>query len=111
MMKTATVQLSDLLAHFTACQTDYIRMIDDLDEREDAVDIFLRDLRNLMTGRRGAPVPTLRRLFSEGFTMMLLPVDQFDILDAANMADEDFCLVVKDGLETLCILAKNELSW
>jgi hypothetical protein len=112
-MIQVTVQLHQLVSNFTASQTDYILGHDDMDchELEDNTESFLKDLRNLLNHRRGQVVPTLRRLFSEGFTMMMLPSEHFDVLETASRADEDFAVVVKDGSDTLCILCKAECQW
>lgn len=111
-MKQVTVQLHQLVSNFTAAQTDYILGHDmDAVEQEDNTELFLRDLRNLLIPARGQVVPTLRRLFSDGFTMMMMPPEHFDVLEEASKADEDFCIIVKEGQETLCILCKAEAQW
>ena len=111
VMKQVTVQLSELISNFTASQSDYILSIDELSEMEDATEYFIVDLRNLLIRKRGQTATTLRRLFSEGFTMMMVPPEHFDVLETASKRDEDFCIVVKDGKDTICILCKHEAVW
>lgn len=109
-MKTVTTTLRDLINNFNATMVDSV-----LDGRGEEgysdVACYLMDLKGLLSSSPTQVAATVRRLFSQGFTMMLLSPVEFEYMDAANMADEDFCLVVKDNGETLCILAKNELSW
>lgn len=112
-MKTVTVQLQALIANFTASQSDYLldSGVDNPIEREDDIEQFLCDLRNLLNPRRGMAVTTVRRLFSEGFTMMMLPPEHFETLETAHAEGVEISVVVKNGKETLCILCEKELVW
>ena len=112
-MKTVTVQLQALIANFSASQSDYLLDcgIDNPIENEDDIEQFLKDLRNLLNPRRGLAVTTLRRLFSEGFTMMMLPPDHFEFLETAATEEVEFSIIVKNGKETLCILCEKEINW
>lgn len=112
MMKTLTVQLQALIANFTASQSDYL-LDNGTDPCENELDIeqLLQDLRNLLNPKRGLTASTLRRLFSVGFTMMMLSPDQFEFLETAAEEEVDFCIVVKNGKDTLCILCEKEISW
>lgn len=111
-MKTIQVQLQSLIANFSASQSDYL-----LDsgvgpcETESDIEQFLQDLRNLLNPRRGLTVTTLRRLFSEGFTMMMLNPDHFETLETSHAEGVEISVVVKNGKETLCILCEKELVW
>ena len=112
MMKTVTVQLHQLVHNFSSAQCDYLLgHEDDPVDAEMNTDSFLKDLRNLLSPKQEAAITTLRRLFAEGFTMMMLPPDQFEVLELAYREGEDFCLVVKSGQDTLCILCAKELVW
>lgn len=112
-MKTVTVQLSSLVSQFAAQQTDFLFDCgkDDPQSQEDNVELFVRDLRNLLNPKRGLVVNTLRRLFSEGFTMMLLAPSVFEALEVAQSEGEEISLVVRDGKEAVCILCQAELVW
>jgi hypothetical protein len=112
-MKTVTVQLASLISQFAAHQTDYLFDLgsDDPHHAEDNIEAFLRDLRNLLNPKRGMVVPTLRRLFSEGFTMMLLSPCVFEMLETAHAEGEEISLVVRDGKDAVCILCQAELVW
>jgi len=111
-MKTVTVQLQALIANFSASQTDYLLDCGEgIGENEDDIEQFLKDLRNLLNPKRGLVPCTLRRLFSEGFTMMMLTSDQFQFLETAVDEEDEFSIVVKNGKETLCILCEKEVVW
>lgn len=112
-MKTVTVQLAQLVSNFSSSQCDYLLGSEDdhLAQPIPDTELFLQDLRNLLNPKRGLTVSTLRRLFSEGFTMMMLPPDQFEFLETAAAEEDDFCIVVKNGKSTLCILCEKEVTW
>jgi translation initiation factor 2B subunit (eIF-2B alpha/beta/delta family) len=112
-MKSVTVQLSSLVSQFAAHQTDFLWDYgkDDPEAQEDNVETFIKDIRNLLSPKRDLVISTLRRLFSEGFTYMLLAREVFEVLETADAQDEDFSVIVKDGKETVCILCKAELVW
>jgi len=111
-MKTVTVQLQTLITNFFASQSDYILDCGEwIGGNEDDIEQLLKDLRNLLNPKRGLVPCTLRRLFSEGFTMMMLTSDQFQFLETAVDQGDEFAVVVKNGKETLCILCEKELVW
>jgi hypothetical protein len=112
-MKTVTVQLSSLVSQFAAHQTDFLFDLgsDSPLEAEDNVELFLKDLRNLLNPKRGMVVSTLRRLFSEGFTMMLLAPSVFEVLEATQAEGAEFSIVVRDGKDAVCILCQAEVTW
>jgi hypothetical protein len=112
-MKTVTVQLSSLISQFAAHQTDYLFDLgtDDPCDAEDNIEAFLRDLRNLLNPKRGQVVTTLRRLFAEGFTMMLLAPLVFDVLETAHAEGDEISIVVRDGKDAVCILCQAEITW
>lgn len=109
-MKTVTVSKADLIRNYTTAMID-IALDNDPEGMEDTAGSLARDLRNLFSAKRSNVVGTLRLMFSQGFTMMLLGPDQFDFLDAAERDEEDFCVQVTDEGETLCLICKSELSW
>lgn len=112
-MKTVTVQLANLVSQFAAHQTDFLFDCgkDDPESQEDNVELFVRDLRNLLNPKRGLVVTTLRRLFSEGFTMMLLAPSVFEVLEVAHAEGEEISIVVRDGKDAVCILCQAEITW
>ena len=110
-MKTVTVQLNALIQNFSSSMIDFIGDHEDVLQIEDDTECFLRDLRNLMNPKRQMAATTLRRLFSDGYSMMLLPATEFDFLETAYNDGDEFSIVIKDGQETLCILCKNEIHW
>ena len=112
-MKTVTVQLSSLISQFAAHQTDYLFDLgtDDPYDAEDNIEAFLRDLRNLLNPKRGQVVSTVRRLFSEGFTMMLLAPSVFEVLETAHAEGVEISIVVRDGKDAVCILCQAEITW
>ena len=113
MMKTVTVQLATLVSQYAAHQTDFLFDCaqDDPESQEDNVELFVKDLRNLLHSKRGQVVATVRRLFSEGFTMMLLAPSVYEVLETAHSQGEEFSLIVRDGKEVVCILCQAELVW
>ncbi len=112
-MKTVTVQLSSLISQFAAHQTDFLYDLgtDDPHHAEDNIEVFLRDLRNLLNPKRGWVDSTLRRLFSEGFTMMLLAPETFEVLEVAHAEGDEISIVVRDGKDAVCILCQAEINW
>lgn len=110
-MKAITVSLEAIVSAFTASMTDYLLNVEDVTELEDGTETFLRDLRNLLNVKRNQAPSTLRRLASEGFTMMMLPHAVFDQVEVAHAEEQDYCLVVKHDGDTLCILCKAEMMW
>jgi hypothetical protein len=113
-MKTFTVQLSSLVSQFVTHQADYLfdcAKDENPKDHEDNVELFLKDIRNLMCPNRGLVVNTLRRLFSDGFTMMLLAPAILEQLEFAIASQEEISLIVRDGKEVTCILCQAELSW
>jgi hypothetical protein len=114
MMKTVTVQLANLVSQFAAHQTDFLYDLGsdtDLESYEDNIEIFIKDLHNLLNPNRGQVVPTLRRLFSEGFTMMLLAPSVFEVLEVAHAEGDEISIVVRDGKDAVCILCQAEITW
>ncbi len=113
-MKTVTVQLANLVSQFAAHQTDFLYDLGsdtDLESYEDNIEIFIKDLHNLLNPNRGQVVPTLRRLFSEGFTMMLLAPSVFEVLEVAHAEGDEISIVVRDGKDAVCILCQAEITW
>lgn len=112
-MKTVTVQLSSLVSQFAAHQTDFLFDLgsDDPHHAEDSIETFLGDLRNLLNPKRGLVVSTVRRLFSEGFTMMLLAPSVFEVLEVAHAEGQEISIVVRDGKDAVCILCQAEITW
>ena len=113
MMKTVTVQLASLVSQFAAHQTDFLFdcATDNPEEQEDNIELFVKDLRNLLNPKRGLVVSTVRRLFAEGFTMMLLAPSVYEVLETAHSEGQEFSLIVRDGKEAVCILCQAELVW
>ena len=114
MMKTVTVQLANLVSQFAAHQTDFLYDLGsdaDLETHEDNVILFVKDLRNLLNPNRSQAASTLRRLFSEGFTMMLLAPSVFEVLEVAHAEGEEISIVVRDGKDAVCILCQAEITW
>jgi hypothetical protein len=113
MMKTVTVQLSNLVSQFAAHQTDFLFdcATDRAEDHEDDLELFIKDLRNLLNPNRGQVVTTVRRLFSEGFTMMLLAPLVFDVLETAHAEGDEISIVVRDGKDAVCILCQAEITW
>lgn len=113
-MKTVTVQLANLVSQFAAHQADFLYDLGcdaDLESHEDNLELFIKDLRNLLNPKRGMVVTTLRRLFSEGFTMMLLAPSVFEVLEVAHAEGEEISIVVRDGKDAVCILCQAEITW
>lgn len=112
-MKTVTVQLSSLVSQFAAHQTDFLFDCgkDDPESQEDNVELFIKDLRNLLSPKQSLVVSTVRRLFAEGFTMMLLAPSVYEVLEVAHAEGEEFSLIVRDGKDAVCILCQAELVW
>lgn len=112
-MKTVTVQLSSLVSQFAAHQTDFLFdcAMDDPEAQEDNVEVFLKDIRNLLSPNRNLVLSTVRRLFVEGYTVMLLSPAVVDVLETAHSQGEEFSVLVKDGKKTVCILCEAELVW
>jgi hypothetical protein len=113
-MKTVTVQLSSLVSQFAAHQADFLYDFGsdaDLESHEDNLELFLRDLRTLLNPNRAQVVPTLRRLFSDGFTMMLLAPSVFEVLEVAHAEGDEISIVVRDGKDAVCILCQAEITW
>lgn len=113
MMKTVTVQLTNLVSQFAAHQADFLLdcSTDSPEDLEDNVELFIKDLRNLLSPKQSLVVSTVRRLFSEGFTMMLLAPLVFDVLETAHAEGEEISIVVRDGKDAVCILCQGEITW
>jgi hypothetical protein len=112
-MKIVTVQLSSLISQFASHQTDFLFdcALDNPEEQEDNVEIFLKDLRNLLSPNRSLVVTTIRRLFFDGFTMMLLNSSAFNALEVAFAEGNEFSIVIRSGKEAVCILCQAEITW
>lgn len=110
-MKVITVSLDEVVSAFSASMTDYLLNIEDVVEAEDALESYVRDLRNLLNVKRNQTPSTLRRLAEEGFTMMMLPLRVFEQVEVAHAEGQDYCLVVNHDGDTLCILCKAEMMW
>lgn len=55
---------------------------------------------------------TLRRMFSEGYTMMMVPSKKFNLLDDAATGLRDFTVSVFDeNCKLILVLTTDEVSW
>lgn len=115
-MKIVTQQLSAIVANFASNMADFLYDYSNDSgvtsvEVNDSVNAFTSDLKTLLTGPEDRVTTLLRKLFKEGHTGMLVGHCQFEDLETAYTNDEDFCLQIKKGKETFCILCKQELAW
>jgi len=111
IMQTVTISLSQILSNLTSSWIDIIQDCDSKAEHERQLNEFTSDLRDLLSFSDVTVVNALRRLFSQGFTMMMLGHDHFTELEVLSKAEEEHCVVVKDGTKVLCILCQSELVW
>ena len=80
-------------------------------EHEQELSMYFKDLRGLLSPSNHVVRDTLRRLFRDGTTMMMLSPLEFEFLEQASTNNEEFCVIVKDREDTLCILSMSEVTW
>ena len=83
---------------------------DDCQDIESLTHEFRKDISGLLSSylRR----QTLRRMFSDGQTMMMIPSAKFDLIDNALSAKRDFTITIYDGNSKLIsVLTTDEVSW
>jgi hypothetical protein len=72
------------------------------------------DLKNDLAGLLTTSLQrlTIRRMFSEGYTMMMVPPDKFKLLDDASSASKDFTIsIFDDNAKLILVLTTDEVSW
>lgn len=55
---------------------------------------------------------TLRRMFSEGYTMELIPPHKFNLIEGASTSSLDFTIsIYDDNAKLISVLTTDEISW
>ena len=79
-----------------------------------SIDTLSHDLRKDISGLLSATLQrsTLRRMFAEGYTMMMVPAAKFKLLDDASSASRDFTISIYDtNSKLISVLTTDEVSW
>ena len=71
---------------------------------------FRRDISGLLTP--SLQRQNIRRMFAEGYTMMMIPSKKFDIIDDASANSSDFTIsIFNDDSKLISVLTTEEVSW
>ena len=116
-MKEITIQLSTLVSNFASGMADFLFDYNNDPgvtpaEALDQTEPFLRDLRVLLGSNcsHDRVIATLRRLFKEGHSCVLLG-SKFEEVETCHAKDEEFCLVIKKLKKTVGILCLDDMAW
>lgn len=78
------------------------------------IDTLAHDFRKDITGLLTPSIQraTIRRMFSEGYTMMMIPTKKFDIIDDASANSNDFTIsIFNDDSKLILVLTTDEVAW
>lgn len=110
-MQTLIVSLTSLIENYNSNTASFLRDCEDTNDHAYHLDIYINNLRKLVSMKVYQVATVLRDMFADAYTTSLLTPDQFKELETADRNGEDFAIVVRDKNETICILCKNEISW
>lgn len=112
---TVSVYQEEAVARFRESMMEYLSDVQSdttVEEFITDLEIFNRDLKSINSQQASISLPAFKRLFSQGYTMMMMDPKEFDMLEDLSKNGEDFNVIIfrQDG-EPVGLVSKEFLNW